>query len=71
MASSMVVEGTEASAADSVQDGVSSIDDGSMDGASARSAAPSPIVHLLHVYKDLSRHVEPISKSQVLGLSQQ
>lgn len=41
MASSMVAEATEASVADSVQDGASSIDDGSMDGASARSAATS------------------------------
>lgn len=39
MASSMVAEATEASVADSVQDGASSIDEGSMDGASARSAA--------------------------------
>ena len=39
MASSMVAEATEPSVADSVQDGVSSVDDGSMDGASARSAA--------------------------------
>ena len=37
MASSMVVEATEASARGSVQeDGASSIDDGSVDGASAR-----------------------------------
>ena len=41
MASSMVAEATEASVADSVQDGASSIDDGSMDGTSARSAATS------------------------------
>jgi hypothetical protein len=36
MASSMVAEATEASVVDSMQDGASSIDDGSVDCASAR-----------------------------------